>query len=151
MKITLKKAILFSGIALCSSCSNVYVAPIWEISDPDLDEIAMIRADPNWATVVIYNPVTCKQIGEACGFFRLHAFAHEKLRHGLLGEPDDYPRSQENAADCYAAKYGKPNETYAAYKLFLNKDKSSEWKIHGDPVQRAETVKNCAVETKNWS
>jgi hypothetical protein len=87
----------------------VTISPLWEIPDPHLQEIAMIRADPHWGAAVIYNPDTCKDIGEACGFFRLHAFAHSHLNHTLLAKPSAYPASLEAQADCWAAKYGKSN------------------------------------------
>lgn len=144
------KTALYLGIFLCTSCNKTTISPFWEIPDPYFDEIAMIRADPNFGTAVIYNPETCKKIGDACGFFRLHAFSHEHLRHGLLGEPDDYPISSENAADCFAAQYGKPNEVYAAYKLFLNKNRDPDLRIHGDPEHRAELIKSCAIQKDNW-
>ena len=146
----MNKILLFCGITLCCACSKT-ISPVWEIPDPDLDEIAMIRMDPNWGPAVIYNPNTCEEIAEACGFFRLHAYAHDHLKHTMLGEPDDYPASQEKAADCFAAKYGKPENTRAAYELFLNKDRNPEWKIHGDPEKRAQTIKACASQKNKWN
>jgi hypothetical protein len=147
----LKKIILIPGLALCLSCNKTTITPFWEIPDPSLPEIAMIRTNPNLSTSVIYNPDTCKQIGDACGFFRLHAYSHGILRHGVLGEPDDYPASQEAAADCYAAKYGKPKEVYAAVQLLLDDDRHPGLKIHGDPAQRAELIKDCATQGENWT
>ncbi len=141
---------LFSGFLLSISCSEATIAPYWEIPDPNLPYIAMVRADPYWTSAVIYNPDICQQIGDACGFFRLHAFAHDKLNHTLLASPESYPASLESQADCWAARNGKPNEVHAAVQLFLEEDSSAKWKIHGDPVKRAETVSTCAIEAGNW-
>ena len=74
------RKLLFMGFTIFSvSCTSgktaAVISPFWEIPDPDLDEIAMIRADPNWGTAVIYNPVTCQEIGEACMFFRRHRYS----------------------------------------------------------------------------
>ena len=140
----LKKMILFSGFLLSISCSEVTIAPTGEIPDPTHPEIATMRADPHWGTAVIYNPDICKEIGDACGFFRLHAFAHAVLNHTLLASPASYPVSIESQADCWAAKYGKPHEIHAAVQLFLQEDSSSKWKIYGNLIQRAQTVRRCA-------
>ena len=148
-----KYLIIITLIALSSittACNKTTVVPFGEIPDPDLPEIAMIRADPKWGTVVIYNPDTCRKIGDACGFFRLHAFSHEKLQHGLLGEPDDYPPLQQAAADCYAAKYGRANEVHAAYLFLKDKERDPDIRVHGDPEERAERIKACAKEKDNW-
>jgi hypothetical protein len=142
--------VLIVSFILCASCNTVITSLPSEISDPDLDEIAMIRADPHWGAVVIYNPKTCIEIGDACGFFRLHAYAHTHLNHTLLASPKNYPASQKAQADCWAAKLGKSNETYAAYNLFLDKNRKSEWEIHGDPFKRAENIRSCAIEAGRW-
>ena len=135
---------------LTASCKNVILTPPTEISDPHLTEIAMIRADPHWGTVVIYNPKTCEEIGDACGFFRLHAYAHRHLNHTLHAEPSLYTTSLETQADCWAAKYGKANETMAATKLLLDDNRNPDLIIHGDPIKRAENIKSCAMEIGKW-
>ncbi len=150
MKYILIKIALFSGFLLCMSCSEVTITPYWEIPDPSLPEIAMIRTVRDQTNVVIYNPDTCKEIGDACGFFRLHAYAHDILEHTLLASPAAYPASMETQADCYAAKYGKPQEIHAAVQLFLDPDRNPDWKIYGDPVQRAERVRTCAMKGGKW-
>ena len=142
-------ALLIINLAICASC-NVTIAPTSEIPDIYLKEIAMIRADPHWGAAVIYNPDTCKEIGEACGFFRLHAFAHNHLNHTLLAKPSSYPVSLETQADCWAAKYGKSNEVYAATQLLLDKNRNPAWIIHGDAQQRAKNIRICAIENENW-
>jgi hypothetical protein len=145
------KIILIISSLLCASCNSVIITPYPEIPDPYLDEIAMIRKVRASGTAVIYNPDTCREIGEACGFFRLHAFAHNHLNHLILATPSDYPVSLETQADCWSAKYGKANETYAAVQLFLDEDRNPAWKIHGDTLKRAETIRNCAIEGGKWS
>ncbi len=97
-------------------------------------------------TAVIYNPNTCRETGEACGFFRLHAFAHNHLNHLILATQIDYPLSLEKQADCWAAKYGKANEVLAAIQILLDKDRNPAWKIHGEPAERAELIQSCATE-----
>ncbi len=145
------KQLLFTILLITStSCKHVPISPPGELSDPSLNEIAMIRADPHWGALVIYNPNTCKEIGLACGFFRLHAYAHNHLNHTLLAEPSAYPVSQENQADCWAAMYGKANEIQAAVILLLDKDRNPQWKIHGDSVKRAENIKACAIQAGKW-
>ncbi len=151
MKKISMKTVLIVSILLCLSCNVGVITPTAEIADPSLPEIAMMRADPHWGTVVIYNPDICEEIGEACGFFRLHAFAHAHLNHTLLASPQNYPTSIEAEADCWAAKYGKINEVSAVVKLFLDKDRNPSWKIHGDPIKRAEKIRACAMQTGKWS
>jgi hypothetical protein len=152
LKDTIYTTVLLSCFVLCMSCSNyAAISPRWEIPDPDLKEIAMIRADPHWGAAVIYNPETCKEIGEACGFFRLHAFAHRHLNHLLLAEPAAYPASQENQADCWAAMYGKTNDVQAAVRLFLDEDRNPAWRIHGNPLERAKNIRTCAIQAGKWS
>jgi hypothetical protein len=151
IKDTIYKTILISCFVLCMSCGYTTIMPYAEIPDPDLPEIAMIRADPHWGAAVIYNPKTCIEIGEACGFFRLHAFAHKHLNHTLLANPASYSVSQEAQADCWAAKYGKINETQAVVQLFLDENRNPNWKIHGDVLKRAENIKFCAIQAGKWT
>ena len=128
-----------------TACNNyTTISPGWELRDPDLKEIAMIRADPHWGAVVIYNPKTCNEMGEACGFFRLQAYAHKHLNHNLLAEPKLYPNLQLTQADCWAAQYGKSEETRAAIALLENDERDPNWKIHGNPEKRAKNIRNCA-------
>lgn len=131
-------------LLFCSACNHTPISPGWELRDPDLKEIAMIRADPHWGAVVIYNPDTCKDIGDACGFFRLHAYAHKHLNHTLLAEPENYPASQESQADCWAAQYGKPGEIRAAIDFLNSEIRNPDWKIHGNAKNRAEKISACA-------
>ncbi|MFU1520392.1 hypothetical protein ACM25P_18185 [Vreelandella alkaliphila] len=44
-------------------------AQVPEISDPNLNEIAIVQPHPQYGAVIIYNPIICQQIGAACGFF----------------------------------------------------------------------------------
>ncbi len=143
---TIYKYLSIFCFSLCVSCNYAPITPFVEIPDPDLKEIAMIRADPHWGSVVIYNPDTCMEIGEACGFFRLHAYAHKHLNHTLLAEPKDYPLSLETQADCWAAQYGKPNEINAAIALLKEKNRNPTWRIHGNDINRAENIQACALK-----
>lgn len=141
--------LVFGMILTASACTTNYVKPILEMADPNHDEIASIRKHPRENYLVIYNPDTCKAIGEACGFFRSHAYAHYRLNHTLL-RPKYYPELSENQADCYVAKYATPNEIQAAVKLLMDEDRDPNLKIHGDPLKRAENIRNCAKEAGNW-
>ena len=136
-------------LLIIPACTTNYVIPFFEIADPNHDEIASIRKHPYETYVVIYNPDTCKVIGEACGFFRSHAYAHYRLDHSLL-RPKYYPELSEKQADCYAAKYAPSNEIQAAVKLLMDKDRDPGLKIHGDPLKRAENIRDCAKAAGNW-
>lgn len=150
MKNYLAKTILCSVLLLCMSCTQEPIKPFWDIPDPSFPEIAMVRADPHWGAVVVYNPDLCSEIGDACGFLKLHAFAHNHLNHTLLASPQSYPASQEEQADCWAAQYGDPKDVYAAAQLFLNKNRNPDWKLYGDLEKRAETLRTCAMKKGNW-
>ena len=144
IKDVILKSTLTASFLLLMACNYTPLSPGWELRDPDLKEIAMIRADPHWGAVVIYNPNTCEEMGEACGFFRLQAYAHKHLNHLLLAEPKMYPISEVARADCWAAKYGKSNETRAAIALLENEDRNPDWIIHGNAKKRAENITACA-------
>lgn len=138
------KLLILVLLLLTTACNYNSISPGWDLADPDLKEIAMIRADPHWGAVVIYNPETCNEIGDACGFFRLHAYAHKHLNHTLLADPKLYPASQVAKADCWAAQYGKSNETRAAITLLVSDSRNPDWIIHGDVQKRAENIIACA-------
>jgi hypothetical protein len=55
---------------------------LWEIPDPTLPYIAKIRTQGR-GVAVIYNSKICKEIGDACMFFREHADAHDTLNNPL--------------------------------------------------------------------
>lgn len=140
----------FTLITLFSACTTNYITPLGEIADPNHPEIASIRLHTANTYMVMYNPDTCKIIGGACGFFRAHAFAHYQLQHPLM-RPRFYTELSENQADCYAAKYGKPDEVKAAVELFLDKDRGPTLKIYGDPIARAQNIVACAKQNGNWT
>ena len=73
-------ALLLTGVMAPGTVS----AQFWEIPDPALPQIAMVRADPQWGYAVIYNPDLCRQTGAACAFFRAHEYAHVVLNDPLL-------------------------------------------------------------------
>ncbi len=147
-KLTLSFILL--SLVFTAGCNNAIVSPIWELPDPTLPHIAINRVDPQWGTAVVYNPEYCEKLGEACGFFRLQAFAHERLSHVLMPEPDDYSFLQEKRADCYAAQYGRANETAAAVAFLLDESQHEGIPINGDPTARAENIRNCAIENNRW-
>jgi len=150
MDSTLKKAILFPSLLLSGLISeNVPAEQYWGIPDTRLPYIAMVRKNPNETTIVIYNPDTCKEIGVACGFFIEHAGAHAHRNHILL-PPDAYPAMLEAEADCWAAKYGRSEEVYAAVQIFLDDNRNPNLNLTGDPAQRAENIRACAEKSGNW-
>jgi len=149
MKYILMRTILFPVLLLSSLlCENVLAAQYWGISDTRLPYIAKVRAHPR-GYAVLYNPDTCKEIGAACGFFIEHAGAHPHLNHILL-PPEAYPLTLEDEADCWAAKYGRPHEVYAAVQLLLDDNRNPNLNIIGDPDQRAEKIRACAEKAGNW-
>ena len=120
-----------------------------EIPDASLPDIAMVRPDPQYGAVIIYNPIACQQIGAACGFFRAHEYGHVVLGHQYL-HPSAYPAAREGDADCWAASNGIPQEIYAAYVLFMNGGSSSNWQVYGTPPQRAQHIRACAINAGRW-
>ncbi len=142
----------FLAILICTSCSSTTLTPFWETQDAGLADLAMVRADPHWGTVVIYNPVYCAQIGDACVFFRAHAFAHVRLNHTLLASPAHYPDLQEAQADCYAAQRSDPRINTAVVEFLLQADVAAlEWKLYGDPTKRAQNIRACAIKAGRWT
>ena len=150
MKVSLIKTVSSAALLLSLIISqSINARAFWEITDSNLPYVARVRADPNWGSAVIYNPVLCKQVGTACGFFRTHAHAHA-FRNHLLLPPASYPYMLEDEADCWAAKNGKAEEAYAAVQFFLDEERDPEIKITGEPLKRAEKIKACAIEAGNW-
>ena len=88
-------------------------------------------------------------IGDACIFFRGHAYAHYVLNHTLL-PPKFYPALSEKQADCYVAKHAKSNVIKATVELMLDENRDPSIKIHGDPKIRAQDIIDCAKQAGNW-
>lgn len=148
---TISIRILFTigCLVVLSACTTNYTRPFKELSDPNHEEIASIRLIPWGSYTVVYNSISCEIIGDACAFFRGHAYAHYVLNHALL-PPRFYPAISEKQADCYIAKYGKPNEIKAAVDLLLDENRDPSLKIHGDTIQRAKNITACAKLAGNW-
>lgn len=137
------------AILLLSALFSSSAIAVPEIPDPSLNDIAMVKPDPFYGAVIIYNPSICQQIGPACGFFRAHEVGHVFSGHHLL-PPYAYNSQVEFQADCWAASNGIPYEIFAAYQLFLNGGSSANWNIYGSPQQRAERLKYCAQMAGRW-
>ena len=120
-----------------------------EIPDPTLGDIAMVRPDPRYGAVIVYNPIICQQIGLACGFFRAHEYGHVVLGHQYM-HPAYYPAAREASADCWAARNATPQEIQAAVQLFLAGGSSPNWQVYGNPYQRAHRVRQCAIQAGRW-
>lgn len=146
----MKSVILFFNLLIVSSFFSSAHAYFQELTDVMLKEIAMVRADPNWSTVVIFNPELCEQVGEACGFIKMHEFAHVKLNHGLLAKKSMYTRLTRNEADCWAAGQSKPEEVKAVVDLFTDENRDKSLRLYGDLKERATNIKACAKKANNW-
>jgi len=121
-----------------------------EIGTPDLPYITIIRTEIAESTVVVYNSRICGEIGEACGFFRSHAYAHKQLGHKIL-LPEQYADSLEHEADCWAARHADPSEVMAAFRLLSDEERLQGLPISGNPSTRAIRIRECARKAGNWS
>ncbi len=142
----LKLLLLFVLTSVLFACAPA-TRHIWEVPDKNLKYISLYRAHPEFGTSVVYNPVYCEQIGEACDFFMSQTYAHHVYYDTPL-PPNVYPKSLEDRADCWAARYVKPESVLAAYNLLTNG--SGDVPITGDPASRAEYIKECAIKYNNW-
>lgn len=120
-----------------------------EIANPALNDIAMVQPHPQYGAVIVYNPIICRQIGPACGFFRAHEYGHVVNRHQFT-HPGAYPAAKEAQADCWAAANAPPHEVLAAVNLFWAGGSSQNWMVYGNPQQRAMRVRGCAIQSGNW-
>ncbi len=138
-------------VAFCFSVLTLrnVTAQIPEIPNPNLPDIAVVRPDQQYGAVIIYNPIFCQQIGLACGFFRAHEYGHVFLKHQFMN-PWAYSAVREAQADCWAAQNGVPAEIFAAVQLFLQGGSSPNWQIYGNPHQRAQRVRQCAIQAGKW-
>lgn len=109
----------------------------------------MVQPQPLYGAVIIYTPNACFAIGAACGFFRTHEYGHIAMGHQFL-QPGAYPARLEAQADCWAAENGVPREIYAAVQLFLAGGSSPNLRVYGNPIQRAERVRSCAIRAGTW-
>lgn len=135
--------VLASQLIACAPATR----HIWEIPDRNLNYISLYRAHPEFGTSVVYNPEHCEKIGKACEFFLSQTYAHNVYYDTPL-PPNVYPKMLEDRADCWAARYVKPESVLAAYHLLTQG--SGDVPITGDPVDRAENIKNCAIKYNNW-
>lgn len=147
--ITIRSLLFLSLLTTLFACTTNYTKPYKELSDPNHEEIASVRLLPWGSYVVVYNSTTCDLIGDACAFFRGHAYAHYVLNHALL-PPKFYPPISEKQADCYVATHGKPSEIKAAVELLLDENRDPNLKIHGVPSIRAQNIIECAKSAGNW-
>ena len=127
------------------------VIQVPEIPNPNLPDIAVVVPDPRsfYGAVIYYNPLICNQVGAwVCGFFRTHEYGHVALGHALVRT---FPPIAERSADCWAAQNGSPDDTLAAYEAFLIYRRSSpDWWRYGDPIERANRLRICAIQAERW-
>ena len=137
--------IIFSSLSGCKHASKHFT----EHGAYDLPYMAELRTTRGSGTVVFYNSEICKQIGEACVFFRSHANAHNVLLEPAF-PPKFYSDFSERRADCWAAEHVEPNEVEAAVRLLSDEALHQGLPITGDPLARAEYIKTCAQASSNW-
>ncbi|MEM8676360.1 MAG: hypothetical protein AAGF83_21215 [Cyanobacteria bacterium P01_G01_bin.67] len=136
-------------VAFLVALPDKLTAQVPEIPDPNFPDIAAVAPHPQYGAVIIYNPIICQQIGAACNFFRAHEYGHINLGHHLL-HTSAYRLEKEAQADCYAAQTANSNDIFAAVQLFLNYQKSFDWRIYGNPIERANRVRTCAIQAGKW-
>ncbi len=149
------KKLLFTGLFLSiaaaqTGCAKDYVAYVDGVGDPRLPYMAIARVERKEAINIIYNSKICEDIGNACNFFKNHAYAHSMLRHQIFPNPNFYTQGNQGSADCWAAKYSEAEDSYAAYNLLIDETKTAELPIIGDPLARAEIIKTCSAENDRW-
>ncbi|MBD3611194.1 MAG: hypothetical protein HUJ13_02035, partial [Hydrogenovibrio crunogenus] len=79
---------------LLSSLLSFQANAVYEVPNPQLNDIAMIQYHPVYGAVIFYNPTICQQIGLACGFFRAHEYGHFVHHHQLM-PPGVYAAAKE--------------------------------------------------------
>ncbi len=148
IQLLLLSSLIAGSFSMLSGCttSSKHVS---EISGPNVPHIAMLRRTRFDGTVVVYNSEICKQIGEACDFFRSQTFAHTQLNHPIL-TPEYQTRSNTRDADCWAATYAEPSQVAAAFALLMDADRVKDLPIVGDPESRAANIQTCAKQAGNW-
>lgn len=121
-----------------------------EIPNPQFGDIAAVFANSNSPTgaIIVYNPIICQQIGQACAFFRVHEHGH--VAHGDQFQPGIHPMVREREADRFAASYAAPNAIFSAWQLFMNGGSSSNWHTYGSPYQRARRLCLFSQQAGNW-
>lgn len=137
-------------LSALQGCASYVASPYKELGDPRLQYIATARVGRSESVTVVFNSKICADIGDACGFFKNHAFAHDMLNHQIFTNPKYYTQTAESEADCWAGKYGKPVETLAAVELLEDVERRAELPITGDPDERAKLIKACALENDRW-
>jgi len=145
----MKKINILLALLACIFINVETFAEVQEIADPELQDIAVVKPNSEYGTVIVYNPIICQKIGPACGFFKAHEHGHVALNHQYQ-HPSYYPAQREAQADCWAATNGIPEEIFAAYQLFMADGSSSNYQVYGNPQQRAQRVKHCAQQAGKW-
>lgn len=144
-----KAAWLFAGVLALATAPGRLAAQVEEVEDPDLPVVAMTRADPDLGLVVVYNPALCARLGAACGFLRMHAQGHVFYGHPPV-LPADYSDREETLADCWAAREGDPMQILATHQWLSSGSGHAQLGVHGDTLQRAKNIRNCAIQGGNW-
>ena len=141
--------LLMTVYSVPAALAQFGVIEVPEIPDPNLPDIAMVLPHPEYGAVIVYNPIACQQYGLACGFVRAHEYGHVVLGHQFM-HPSAFPAAREASADCWAAQNGRPNEILAAYQIFRAGMSSPNWPVYGNPIQRAERIRRCAIRAGRW-
>ncbi len=147
----MKKHVCFALILFCLTFMAKAQTPTPEIPNPQFGDIAAVFPNPQTPTgaVIIYNPILCQQIGQACEFFRVHEHGHVSLGHQF--QPGIHPMARERDADQFAAANAHPYAVFAAWQLFMAGGSSANWHTYGTPYQRAHRLCVFAQQAGNWA
>ena len=147
-------ALLLATAAGAARAQGLHLIPgVPEIPDDDLQDVALAqvdRADP----VIYYNPARFQRYGpDLANFFLAHEYGHVALHHTQVGlehlsddDRDAAQRSQELAADCWAAGHiGRDHRTAieAAIRFFTRLGPFRFDRVHPTGSQRAERLLAC--------
>ena len=132
-----------------SGCNSTLTRHHFEIADTNLKTISQYRADRDWVSAVLYNPMVCEDMGDACIFFLTQAHAHF-MNNDVPLPPQQYAKFHEDRADCWAARYAEPEVVRAAVDWLRAGDFPEGIFISGEPMSRANNIQQCAEKFANW-
>lgn len=125
-------------------------APVAEIPDPNLKDVAVAVYDPVWP-VIYFNPAYLERLDPALQVFLMtHERAHIGLKHTrgvtLTGNGSLELQRRELAADCSATQALRdesPEAVRAAVGFFARQGHARNDQAHPTGAQRAATILSC--------
>jgi len=128
----------FLAMTMVFGCILCFVqrsdAQVPEVANSNMSGVAKVVYDQSGRPTIMYNPVRCAQMGEACAFFRAHEHAHIHLNHYGRGTSQV---QAELEADAWAARNVPPSTLKAAQRWF---SAGNSPHIHGTGLQRAARI-----------